>query len=101
MMTLLSMDMMYAMVFIVVAAAICWLFAYIAARSPTVLDRRGYQPQRLEGPEVDLLAHPPESDEPAIQPPAYAPVPPTRTFYVKTRYVFCGKGEPTPFELDE
>jgi hypothetical protein len=24
-----------------------------------------------------------------------------RTFYVKTRYVFRGKGEPMPFELDD
>ncbi len=31
----------------------------------------------------------------------YYSVPPTRTFYVKTRYVFLGKGKPTPFELED
>ncbi len=32
---------------------------------------------------------------------SYESVPPNRVFYMKTRYVFLGKGEPTPFELDE
>lgn len=31
----------------------------------------------------------------------YYSVPPNRVFYVKTRYVFLGKGEPMPFELDD
>lgn len=31
----------------------------------------------------------------------YESVPPNRVFYIKTRYVFLGKGEPTPFELDD
>ncbi len=56
----------------------------------------GYQPKRPDGPEVDLLAHPPESDEVSIQ-----PAPPARIFYAKTRYVHCGRGKPLPFELDE
>lgn len=29
----------------------------------------------------------------------YLPVPPNRTFNVKTRYVYRGKGEPAPFDL--
>ena len=31
----------------------------------------------------------------------YGSVPATRTFYVKTRYVFLGEGDPMPFELDD
>ena len=31
----------------------------------------------------------------------YSSVPPNRVFYVKTRYIFAGKGEPLPFELDD
>lgn len=31
----------------------------------------------------------------------YYSVPQTRTFYVKTRYVFLGKGKPMPFELED
>ncbi len=30
----------------------------------------------------------------------YQPVPPGRTFFVKTRYAFMGKGEPAPYDLD-
>jgi hypothetical protein len=32
---------------------------------------------------------------------SYVSVPPNRTFSVKTRYVFSGKGKPLPFRLDE
>jgi len=32
---------------------------------------------------------------------AYVSAPPNRTIYVKTRYVFAGKGEPLPFELED
>lgn len=32
---------------------------------------------------------------------SYASAPPNRTFYVKTRYVYVGKGLPRPFGLDE
>lgn len=32
---------------------------------------------------------------------SYVSVPPKRTFSVKTRYVFRGRGEPLPFRLDE
>lgn len=31
----------------------------------------------------------------------YSSMPPNRVFHVKTRYVFLGKGEPIPFELDD
>ena len=31
----------------------------------------------------------------------YAAVPPNRTFYAKTRYVFIGEGEPLPFDLED
>ncbi len=31
----------------------------------------------------------------------YSSMPPNRVFHVKTRYVFLGKGEPMPFELDD
>ena len=31
----------------------------------------------------------------------YSSMPPNYVFYVKTRYVFLGKGEPMPFELDD
>lgn len=31
----------------------------------------------------------------------YLSMPPNRVFHVKTRYVFLGKGEPMPFELDD
>ncbi len=30
----------------------------------------------------------------------YLSMPPNRVYHVKTRYVFLGKGEPMPFELD-
>lgn len=32
---------------------------------------------------------------------AYVSVPPKRTIYVRTRYVFRGKGKPRPFELED
>ncbi len=32
---------------------------------------------------------------------SYEPVPPNRVFYVSTRYVYGGKGEPQPFELED
>lgn len=32
---------------------------------------------------------------------SYVSVPPKRTFHVRTRYVFHGKGKPLPFRLDE
>lgn len=35
------------------------------------------------------------------EPSTYSPMPPNRVFHVKTRYVFLGKGEPMPFELDD
>lgn len=31
---------------------------------------------------------------------AYVSVPPNRTFYVATRYIYEGRGEPLPFVLD-
>ena len=31
----------------------------------------------------------------------YVPIPPNRTFYVKTKYVFVGKGTPLPFDWDD
>jgi hypothetical protein len=31
----------------------------------------------------------------------YVSVPPKRTFYVRTQYVFRGKGKPMPFELED
>ena len=31
----------------------------------------------------------------------YSSMPPNRVFHVTTRYVFLGKGEPMPFELDD
>ena len=31
----------------------------------------------------------------------YLSMAPNRVFHVKTRYVFLGKGEPMPFELDD
>ena len=36
-----------------------------------------------------------------VEPVGYVSVPPNRTFYVKTRYVYLGQGEPWPFVLDE
>ena len=38
---------------------------------------------------------PPEDDY------SYVSVPPNRTFYVRTRYVYAGKGMPRPFDLDD
>lgn len=32
---------------------------------------------------------------------SYEHVPPNRVFYVKTRYVYLGKGLPRPFDLDD
>jgi|SRR5579885_345704 hypothetical protein len=32
---------------------------------------------------------------------AYQHVPPNRQFYVRTRYVYAGKGVPQPFDLDD
>jgi hypothetical protein len=32
---------------------------------------------------------------------SYEQVPPKRTFYVMTRYVYVGKGRPQPFDLDD
>jgi hypothetical protein len=32
---------------------------------------------------------------------SYVSVPPKRTIYVRTRYVFRGKGKPRPFELED
>jgi hypothetical protein len=32
---------------------------------------------------------------------SYISVPPNRTFFVQTRYIYTGKGEPLPLELDE
>jgi len=32
---------------------------------------------------------------------SYVAVPPNRTFLVRTRYIYSGKGEPLPFELDD
>ena len=32
---------------------------------------------------------------------SYVSVPPNRTMYVKTRYVFAGSGEVLPFELED
>lgn len=32
---------------------------------------------------------------------SYEHVPPNRMFYVKTRYVYVGKGFPQPFDLDD
>jgi len=32
---------------------------------------------------------------------SYQPVPSNRMFYVKTRYVYGGKGTPLPFDLDD
>jgi hypothetical protein len=32
---------------------------------------------------------------------SYDHVPPNRMFYVKTRYVYAGKGVPRPFDLDD
>lgn len=32
---------------------------------------------------------------------SYQHVPPNRVFYVKTRYVYVGKGLPRPFDLDD
>ncbi|MFO0838022.1 MAG: hypothetical protein U1D55_05800 [Phycisphaerae bacterium] len=32
---------------------------------------------------------------------SYVSVPPNRTFWVKTRYVFRGKGKPLPIRVDE
>ena len=32
---------------------------------------------------------------------SYEHVPPNRMFYVKTRYVYAGKGLPRPFDLDD
>ena len=31
----------------------------------------------------------------------YVPAPPNRTFYVRTRYIFKGKGGPAPFKCDD
>lgn len=32
---------------------------------------------------------------------SYVSVPPNRVFYVKTRYVYAGRGTPRPFDLDD
>ncbi len=32
---------------------------------------------------------------------SYVSVPPNRVFYVKTRYVYGGRGTPRPFDLDD
>lgn len=40
-----------------------------------------------------------EADDEGIV--SYVSVPPTRTFFVRTRYIYEGEGEPLPFELDD
>ena len=43
-----------------------------------------------------LIAEP--DDEGVV---SYVSVPPNRTFFVRTRYTYAGKGKPLPFELDD
>jgi len=44
-----------------------------------------------------LIAARDEDDDPM----PYVSVPPNRTFYVKTRFVYLGKGKPSPFDLED
>lgn len=39
-------------------------------------------------------------DEAKSEQTSYVAVPPNRTFFVRTRYIYAGRGEPLPFELD-
>ena len=48
----------------------------------------------LERTEI-LMASLAEDDD------SYVSVPANRMFYVKTRYVYVGKGAPLPFDLDD
>ena len=70
------------------------------------------QPQGSEGKQLhrkadEALRHWIERAEVLIAEPddaeavSYFSIPPNRTFFVRTRYVYAGKGEPLPFVLDD
>lgn len=46
---------------------------------------------------VEILVPAPEK----LDDNSYVSVPPNRVSYVKTRYIYMGKGTPLPFELDD
>lgn len=70
------------------------------------------QPQGPEGQQLhrkadEAIQHWAERAEVLIAEPddavvvSYLSVPPNRTFLVRTRYIYAGKGEPMPFQLDD
>ncbi len=70
------------------------------------------QPQGLEGRQLhrkadEAIQHWVERAEVLIAEPddeaivSYVSVPPNRTFFVRTRYIDAGKGEPLPYELGD
>jgi hypothetical protein len=89
-----EMDTVPVVAQIAMVVGVCMMAVYVAARA-AMPEKRGYQPRRPEGPEVDLLAHPPESDESAIQ-----PAPLKVAFTVPVRYVHVGKMGSVPYDWD-
>ena len=68
---------------------------------------QGIEGRKVSAREEEVYRHWSERTEALLMPRegtdelSYEHVPPNRVFYVKTRYVYVGKGLPKPFDLDD